>query len=258
MPQKTLLKENHAVHAVSICSAEIQGSRDKDHQLLKKGEELKMFTGLAETKGKIKSILKSTEKYDIRIESEIIAPHLEQGDSVAVDGVCQTVADAGEKVFLVQAVEETLKKTTFSSLQPGMEVNLEKALTLSSPLGGHLVQGHVNGTGVVEEIKGDSDSRYIKISAPREILKYCIKEGSVCVDGISLTIADTDDYSFLLNIIPETWERTTFKNKKIKDRVNIETDIIGRYVVSFLEKTSGHSTGEKSGIKISDLNKWGY
>ena len=217
-----------------------------------------MFTGLAEAKGEIKTISKGKEKYDIRIESEIIAPSLRQGDSVAVNGVCQTVAAAGKKDFLVQAVEETLKKTTFSCFQPGMEVNLEKSLTLDSPLGGHIVQGHVTGTGVIEEIRGKSGSRYIRISAPENILKYCVNEGSVCIDGISLTVADTDDSSFLLNIIPETWERTTFKNRKIKDMVNIETDIIGRYIVSFLEKMSAHSSDRNSGIKISDLNKWGY
>ena len=217
-----------------------------------------MFTGLAETTGKIKSISKGTEKYDIRIESEIITPFLRKGDSIAVDGVCQTVTDTGKKDFLVQAVEETLKKTTFSNFQPETEVNLEKSLTLNSPLGGHLVQGHVTGTGIIEEIRGGNSSRYIRISAPEKILKYCINEGSVCINGISLTIADTDGNSFLINIIPETWERTTFKNKKIRDRVNIETDIIGRYVVSFLEKTEILRSGANTELKFSDLNKWGY
>ncbi len=215
-----------------------------------------MFTGLAETRGIIKKISKGSGKYDIWIESARLAPDLKPGDSVAVDGVCQTVVTAGEKEFMVQAVEETLKKTTFSSFSGSREVNLEKSLTLSSPLGGHLVQGHVTGTGVIEEIAGETDSRYMRISAVEEILKYCVNEGSVCVDGISLTIADTDDRSFLLNIIPETWERTTFSSKKVKEKVNIETDIIGRYVVAFLEKTSGY--GNKNSLKISDLNKWGY
>ena len=219
-----------------------------------------MFTGLAETKGKIKKITKASEKYDIWIESSVISPFLKSGDSVAVDGVCQTVVTAGKNEFLVQAIEETLKKTTFSSFTDNREVNLEKSLTLNSPLGGHLVQGHVSGTGIIEEIKQKGESRYMKISAPEEILKYCLNEGSICVDGVSLTVADTDGKSFLLNIIPETWERTTLGNKKVKDIVNIETDIIGRYVVSFLEKASGAGKGssEKDSIKISDLINWGY
>ncbi len=217
-----------------------------------------MFTGLTETKGKIKKISKGPGKYDIWIEAGKTASLLKPGDSVAVDGVCQTVVITGEKEFMVQAVEETLKKTTFSSFKPDREVNLEKSLTLSSPLGGHLVQGHVTGTGIIEQIKGENDSRYLRISAGEEILKYCTREGSVCVDGISLTVAETDEKSFLLNIIPETWDRTTLGNKKVKDRVNIETDIIGRYVVSFLEKTSGKTGLNSNSLKITDLNKWGY
>ena len=217
-----------------------------------------MFTGLTQAVGKIKSISRSSEKYDIWIESSEATQQLYSGDSVAVDGVCQTVVSTGETEFLVQAVEETLRKTTFTSYKTGREVNLEKSLTLNSPLGGHIVQGHVNGTGIIEEIKGDKDSRYLKISADDEILKYCINEGSVCVDGISLTVAETDKHSFLLNIIPETWERTTLNKKELKERVNIETDIIGRYVVSFIEKTSGHKSGINKDIKITDLNQWGY
>ena len=151
-----------------------------------------MFTGLTQAVGKIKSISRSSEKYDIWIESSEATQQLYSGDSVAVDGVCQTVVSTGETEFLVQAVEETLRKTTFTSYKTGREVNLEKSLTLNSPLGGHIVQGHVNGTGIIEEIKGDKDSRYLKISADDEILKYCINEGSVCVDGISLTVAETD------------------------------------------------------------------
>ena len=220
-----------------------------------------MFTGLAECRGKIISITNSSEKYDIRIASAVISPYLKPGDSVAVDGVCQTVVSADNNSFLIQAIEETLKKTTFSSFTVMQEVNLEKSLTLSSPVGGHLVQGHVTGTGVIREIRSVSESRYIRISAPPEIMKYCINEGSVSVDGISLTVAEADDDSFLLNIIPETWNRTSLKNKKVRDRVNIETDIIGRYVVSFLEKTvssAGRSSAGNKDIKFSDLSKWGY
>ena len=218
-----------------------------------------MFTGLTETKGVIKKITGGKGKLNIWISAPSIADKLKSGDSVAVDGVCQTVVTAGKSDFMIQAMEETLKKTTFSGFSERRIVNLEKALTLETPLGGHLVQGHVSGTGTITEIIKKEDNRYLKITAGEEIIRYCIKEGSVAVDGISLTVADTTGNFFLLNIIPETWEKTTLKDRRPGDRVNIETDLIGRYIVSFLEKAvSGGRADSRKEINISDLSRWGY
>ena len=213
-----------------------------------------MFTGLIETTGRITSITGTDSKKNIWIEplGQFTIPG--PGGSVAVDGACQTVTAAGSGRFLVEALEQTLLKTTFSDFRTGRIVNLEKALTASDPLGGHLVQGHINGTGIISGIKQAEENIYIEITAADEITDYCIQEGSISIDGISVTIARLERKKIIINIIPETWKRTALPFKSKGERINIETDILGRYVYSFLSKAGL----KKENLTFEKLDKWGY
>jgi len=213
-----------------------------------------MFTGLIETTGKITAVSGSGSKKEIWIEPAGVFRIPDNGGSVAVDGVCQTVTASERGKFKIEALEQTLLKTTFSDFRIGRIVNLEKALSSSDPLGGHIVQGHVNGTGMITDIKKTDSNIYLEIKTGSEISEYCITEGSICIDGISFTIASLEGGIIIINVIPETWKRTSLPHKSRGDRINIETDIIGRYVYSFLSRA-----GEKgSGITMEKLKKWGY
>ena len=228
-----------------------------------------MFTGLIEEKGKIVSVSGGSSKKQIKIETARVASCLRPGDSVAVDGVCQTVTAVSGSSFLVDAMEATMQKTTFALFRPGREVNLEKSLTPSSPLGGHLVQGHVSGKGVIEEVSDKNRNTYLVIKAGTEITDFCIPEGSIALDGVSLTISHLERGLVTVNIIPETLERTTLGSKKKGDLLNIETDMIGRYIVAFLSR---HIQGKSGGVPESKkgrnskigsvtaaaLEKWGF
>ena len=213
-----------------------------------------MFTGLIETTGKITSVSGNGRRKEIWIEPSGIFKIPDNGGSVAVDGVCQTVTASEKGRFQIEALEQTLLKTTFDDFQTGRIVNLEKALSSSDPLGGHIVQGHVNGTGIISDIKNTGENIYLEINAGPEIYEYCITEGSICIDGISFTISSLESGKIIINVIPETWKRTSLPYKSKGNRVNIETDIIGRYVYSFLTKAGQ----KKSGITREKLETWGY
>lgn len=192
-----------------------------------------MFTGLIEEIGVIKTIQPIGEGRRFTLIGKKVFDDLKVDDSLAVNGCCLTVVEIPGDTVMVEAVEETLRKTTLGQLKSGNKVNLERAMRLSDRLGGHLVLGHVDGVGTITTIQPRSASWWLGIQIPERLMKYCIPLGSVAVDGISLTIAEIKKDTLYLSIIPHTWTHTTLSLKKTGEAVNIETDIIGKYVEKF-------------------------
>ncbi len=164
-----------------------------------------------------------------------LAEGTQTGDSVSVNGVCLTVHEADGEMLLFYAMQETLRRTALGDLGEGDLVNLERAMALGSRFGGHIVQGHVDGVGEVLEVAPEGDAEIWEFSAPLSVLKYAVEKGSVCVDGISLTLVSVGSASFTVSILPQTREATNLKSRSPGDRVNLEADIIGKYVERLLE-----------------------
>ncbi len=199
-----------------------------------------MFTGIIIELGKVYDIKKLPSGARLKIVSNEVIKDASLGDSIAVNGACLTVSEINKEKGLItfDVSYETLQKTTLGELKKGDLVNLEPALTLNTKLGGHLVSGHVEGIGKIKSIEQRGDYWYIEIESPDEILKYCIKKGSIAIDGISLTIVDLYPSSFTVVIIPHTAKMTTIGRKKIGDKVNLESDIIAKYVEKFVNQIS--------------------
>lgn len=194
-----------------------------------------MFTGIVEEVGTVRSIQQFGSGWaQLEVEAKIVLEGSKVGDSIAIDGVCQTIKRLGPRSFFVDTLAESLKKTTLGSLRSGSRVNLERALRFDGRLDGHFVQGHVSGVGLIQSILREKDNVYITLSLPPSLLRYCVPEGSIALDGISLTIASIQEPAITVNLIPITLERTTWKYKREGDLVNVETDIIGRYVETLL------------------------
>ncbi len=196
-----------------------------------------MFTGLVKDKGLITNIKKNKDGLLITIKTTLIN-EIQIDDSVSVDGVCQTVikTNCSSDCFEVQAISTTLEKTIFKEFKSGKSVNLELALRLSDRLGGHLVSGHVNDTGVIRKIKKNDKSILMEISYPENLQKYLISEGSITVNGVSLTIASLSQSTFTLALIPHTLHETNLGDLTIGARVNLEVDILAKYIENFLTK----------------------
>ncbi len=188
-----------------------------------------MFTGLVQDLGRISGHDLTDDGVRLTVESEL-ARELSGGDSVAVNGVCLTAIAVGERSFTAEVMNETLQRSSLRDAQTGTEVNLELPLRASDRLGGHVVQGHVDGIGVVAEIEDDGFARRIRVSAPEEVLRYIVSKGSVAVDGVSLTITQIDDTSFTVSLIPETLERTNLGAARPGTAVNLEVDVLAKYV----------------------------
>lgn len=210
-----------------------------------------MFTGLIKEKGSVRDLKKAGDGLEITISSTAVAGEANVDDSIAVNGVCLTVTAVSEKSFTAMAVRETVSLTNLSLLKTGSEVNLEPALKVSDRLGGHIVQGHIDGTGeIVRLIRNTNGTEYL-IRTDSQTAVYIVKKGSVCLDGISLTVADIDTNVFKVAIIPHTQDKTTAGEWKTGRKLNIETDILGRYIEKLLK------SGENS-LTIKKLNEMGY
>jgi riboflavin synthase len=192
-----------------------------------------MFTGLVREVGTVVSF----EDGRLRVESSIAAAI---GDSVAIDGVCLTVVDGDRKTLAFDAVPETLSRTTLGRLESGAAVNLEPALRAGEALGGHYVQGHVDGVGRVRSVEPEGDGRRVWVDAPPDILRYCVEKGSIAVNGVSLTVADLDDDGFAVALVPHTLAVTTLGAVTAGDEVNLETDVLAKYVEKLTGLRSGH------------------
>lgn len=205
-----------------------------------------MFTGLIEEIGEIYNITSIGGGYKISVKSNYIINDLAIDDSVSINGACQTVVQVKNNLFEVEAVEETLRKTTLGSFRNGKKVNLERALTLNKKLGGHIVLGHIDCVGTVQSIQPERTGVLIKVKYPQEFSKYIISAGSICMDGVSLTTARTDNEWFLVSIIPHTWKKTTLNLLKTGDYVNLEFDVLGKYIEKLINnKQNSPSDNEK-------------
>ena len=197
-----------------------------------------MFTGLVEEKGTLVNKIKTGDGYRLVLTADKVFDDLEIGSSISVNGVCLTVVELKEKTFSVDTIEETLKKTNLGQLNKNDKVNLERPLKAEARLGGHFVLGHVDTTGVVDSVKELSNSHFMTISFPENFRKYLIYVGSVAIDGVSMTVAEVSQTTFSIGIIPHTWSETVFSSKKPGDTVNLEFDVLGKYVENIMEGKS--------------------
>ena len=193
-----------------------------------------MFTGIIESFGTIKRIESKGEGKKLHIDCDLDLSESKIGDSIAVNGACLTAVGLEKNIFKVDMAPETVERTTFKRLKPGSRVNIERALKLSDRIDGHLVSGHIDGTGIISSIKINSNAIIIKIDVPSKLAADMIEKGSVAIDGVSLTINKCSDKDFYVSIIPHTADITTIGLKRVGDKVNIETDMIGKYVKKIL------------------------
>jgi riboflavin synthase len=195
-----------------------------------------MFTGIIETMGTVRSIRPFLKGFELDVDAhlDLSADHV--GDSIAVDGVCLTATAIKGTCFTATASQETVSRSTLSGLKPGAKVNLERALTLSARLGGHLVLGHVDTVGVIRSKVRDGESMRVTVQYEKKFSRYLIEKGSIAIDGISLTVNEVSEDAFEVNVIPHTASSATLTLKGPNDRVNLEFDIIGKYVERLLKK----------------------
>lgn len=193
-----------------------------------------MFTGIIEEVGFIKGIVRGNLSIKISINCLKILKDVKIGDSIAVNGVCLTVTNMGDNWFSADAMPETMRKTGLDKLNVSSRVNLERALRLSDRLGGHIVTGHIDGIGIITDRAEEDNSIWLTVEATEDIMKYVVMKGSITLDGVSLTVAYTDEKYFKVSLIPITAETTTLGLKKERDYINIECDILGKYIEKIL------------------------
>lgn len=212
-----------------------------------------MFTGLIETIGTVKSISPKGEVIEVTVEAPSIASELHLGDSVSLSGVCSTVTFRDTRVFKVELMPETQKRTKFGFARTGTKLNLERAMRADSRLDGHMVAGHVDGMCVVRDIETLGLTKKIYFTGGEEILSGIVEKGSVTVDGVSLTVIDAADDFFSVGVIPVTLAETTIGLLKTGDTVNIETDMIGKYIKKFISAAYG---SKNDGEKVKNTLTW--
>jgi riboflavin synthase len=197
-----------------------------------------MFTGIIEELGKVREIEERGENARIVIAAQIVTEGTQHGDSISVNGVCLTALDIQPDAFAADVSKETLSRSTLGSLKPGVAVNLERAVTPATRLGGHIVQGHVDARGQFLSVENHGESWTVRFGFPDEIARYLVFKGSIAVEGISLTIANLADDYFEVAIIPKTWDVTNLSQLSPGDGVNLEVDVIGKYVERLLAFTN--------------------
>lgn len=217
-----------------------------------------MFTGIIEEVGVIRSIKKGAQSAIITIEAKTVMEDIHLGDSIAMNGVCLTVTSFDSNSYNVDVMHETLRRTNLGELKSGSRVNLERAMAADGRFGGHIVAGHADGTGVITSMTKDDNAIWITISADTSILKYIVEKGSITIDGISLTVAAVDASSFAVSVIPHTGAHTTLLDKRPGATVNLETDIIGKYVEKLLGFQKAEETKPKSNITMDFLAQNGF
>ena len=194
-----------------------------------------MFTGIVEEIGKIAGIQKGAKSAVLTIQAEKVLEDVHIGDSIAVNGVCLTVTSFEKNTYTADVMNETLQRSSLGSLSVGSSVNLEQAMAANGRFGGHIVSGHIDGTGTITQVKRDDNAIWYTIMAEASLMKYIVEKGSITIDGISLTVATVSDTDFQVSIIPHTQANTVLSDRKTGDVVNLETDIIGKYVEKLLQ-----------------------
>jgi riboflavin synthase len=206
-----------------------------------------MFTGIVEEMGTIRHMSTGGTSGQISIRAKKVLEGTKIGDSIAVNGICLTVVSLKNDGFTADVMAETVRRSSLSACRSGDRVNLERAMAADGRFGGHIVSGHIDGTGVIESYVREENAVWITIRTPAALLRYIVEKGSIAIDGVSLTVAYVDDRVFKVSVIPHTGEETTLLSKKDGDPVNLETDIIGKYV----EKLTGQRTGAGGGISLA-------
>ncbi len=213
-----------------------------------------MFTGIIEEVGRIKEICRGADFCMAAVECAKVLEGTGIGDSIAVNGVCLTVTAAERTCFRADVMHETMKRSALTGLKPGDMVNLERAMAAAGRFGGHIVTGHIDGTGTIIDIKKDGIAVWYTIKTEDRIMRYIIEKGSVAVDGISLTVADVRTDSFRISVIPHTLSQTTLSSKRPGDPVNLENDCVGKYIEHLIKSRDR----KENGITAEFLTKYGY
>lgn len=206
-----------------------------------------MFTGIIEECGRVKSLTISGSSGKIIIGAFKVLEETNIGDSIAVNGVCLTVTDIGRNEFTADIMAETARRSSLSKLKPGESVNLERAMSANGRFGGHIVSGHIDGTGTIVSKIEEENAVWVQISTSSAILRLIVEKGSIAIDGISLTVAKVSESDFSVSIIPHTAKETTLLNKKSGDIVNLENDIIGKYVERLINFKAADENEHRSG-----------
>lgn len=217
-----------------------------------------MFTGIVEELGTVISLKKGSKSAVLVIQGSKIFDDLKLGDSVAVNGVCLTATSISGNIFHADVMNETFHRSSLGSLQKGDVVNLERAMAANGRFGGHMVAGHVDATGEIVKIKKDDNAVWFTIKAPQNVMKYCIEKGSIALDGISLTIADITSSTISVSMIPHTIGNTNFGQKKPGDVVNLENDMVGKYIDKLLHFEEPKTKENTSGITMEMLRNAGF
>lgn len=217
-----------------------------------------MFTGIVEEMGTLKAAKHGARSSILTILAEKVLEGTKLGDSICTNGVCLTVTKLGSNFFEADVMAESIRRTNLGYLKPGDRVNLERALRLCDRLGGHLVSGHVDGVGKISALEKEDNAVWVTVETTPEILKYIIEKGSITIDGISLTVAYVDQHKFKVSIIPHTGAQTTLLEKKIGDRLNLENDLIGKYVEKLLRNERKSLEPERTSINKDYLKKYGF
>ena len=202
-----------------------------------------MFTGIIEEIGTVSAVRPGTNSLQLSIRCTKVLSDVKKGDSIAVNGVCLTVSDFSSNQFTADVMPETVKATTLQALRTGSSVNLERAMAANGRFGGHIVSGHVDGTGEIISVRNKENAIYIEISIAAELLKYFIPKGSVTVDGTSLTVFGVTDKGFIISLIPVTQDDSIIGRKRTGDRVNVECDMLAKYIEQLITKKKENSTG---------------
>jgi riboflavin synthase len=216
-----------------------------------------MFTGIIEEIGKIRQISLTGRSGQIRIEARKVLEGTRVGDSIAVNGVCLTVISLNTDGFTADIMAETYRRSSLGQLKAGDQVNLERAMAAGERFGGHIMSGHIDGTGVIENLRREENAVWVTVRTEPPVLRLIVEKGSIGIDGISLTVASVDESSFRVSIIPHTGEETTLLRKNPGDLVNLENDIVGKYVEKLLGLKEAGKEEAASGITMDFLKEYG-
>ena len=216
-----------------------------------------MFTGIVEELGTIKSLNMQGTSGQIAIKAKKVLENTKIGDSIAVNGICLTVTSLLSDGFTADVMAETVRRSSLKGASAGDKVNLERAMAADGRFGGHIVSGHIDGTGVISEFRKEENAVWVTIDTPSEILNLIVEKGSICIDGISLTVAALTDSTFSVSVIPHTGEETTLLKKKSGDMVNLENDVVGKYVQRLLG-LEPKKEERKSSLTMDMLRDYGF
>lgn len=217
-----------------------------------------MFTGIVEETGTVKDVISGSNSGEISLNASKVLEDCKIGDSIAVNGVCLTVTKMSDSGFFADVMPETLRRSNLGSLKRGDKVNLERAMAADGRFGGHIVSGHIDGTGTITEFRKEQNATWVRISAAKSILDYIVEKGSIAIDGISLTVAAVSKTDFQVSVIPHTGSETTLLTKRTGDIVNLENDIIGKYVHKLMTVSDEDTASSESTLTLEFLRENGF